>query len=371
MSSRARRPYLMGDASVVQFYQNPARYLKEMVAKESTFEKPYLDEEYRKMHFDFPVPDWPPFPDFPPFPDIPGPTPGLSWCAITCYTPLDCDEPIWCHPSIWCGTDLECNLCSWVVEGATSGYSPHAMSLHWNWGIDVWIDSELVEAGGEALISVCMTDPCGNVCCEDAEVTCKVCPPEVVMSWASAADLTIARNTSVEVRVADGLGPYTWSVTGTGFSMLHPTTAGVINEVVADNTACGLATVTVTDYCRDTTVGYLRCTEGQWVEDCESLDPDSNCNGPSISDVVYHHYHYVGDKRIHIHQRCTWSSGQACTFLSCGGFNSEDYKPTQSCTYYSNQSCLDNWGVPWVCDEGLTGSCCTLNLGITVEHWTC
>jgi len=268
LSSRARRPYLMGDASVVQFYQNPARYLKEMVAKESTFEKPYLDEEYRKMHFDFPVPDWPPFPDFPPFPDIPGPTPGLSWCAITCYTPLDCDEPIWCHPSIWCGTDLECNLCSWVVEGATSGYSPHAMSLHWNWGIDVWIDSELVEAGGEALIHVQMTDPCGNLCGEDVEVTCKVCPPETVISWNDDLSAeTIGRSEDKTVTVKDGLGPYKWSVAGTGFSLLHNETIGVGNTLQADASACGTATITVTDYCEDSVIGYVRGTEGSdWVQ---------------------------------------------------------------------------------------------------------
>jgi hypothetical protein len=263
----------MGDKSVTEFYQAPVRYLKEVLGRESEFEKPYVDEDYRKMHFDPPTPDWPPFPPFPPWPPLPpieGPVPGLPSCAIVCYEPLDCDEPIWCHPSIWCGTDLGCTLCSWVVEGATAGYTPHLTGVG-GWGIDVWIDTSLVEPGGEALIKICMTDPCGNVCCHDSEITCKVCPPDIVISWDDgiSAD-TIGQGNggfaTAGVAVLDGLGPYSWSVAGTGFSMLHANTEGKTNTLQADDTACGPATITVTDFCGDTTTGYVRCTAGQWTE---------------------------------------------------------------------------------------------------------
>jgi len=257
----------MDKMSLREFFSAPTRYLAESISKESEFEKPYLDENPRKMHLDFPWPDWPSHSLPGPLPDIPGgPTPGLSLCAITCYTPLDCDEPIWCHPSIWCGADPMCNLCSWLVEGATSGYSPHPFggSAHESWGIDIWIDTELLE-GGEALIRVQMRDPCGNLCGEDVEVTCKVCPPDVVMTWDSSlsAETVIAGN-SAGVYVKDGLGPYSWSVVGTDFS-IAPTTEGVSNLLVAGAGACGTATITVTDYCGDTAVGYVRGTTGQWV----------------------------------------------------------------------------------------------------------
>jgi len=280
LSSKARRPYLMGKRSLTEFYSSPARYLKEIVGKESEFEKPYEEEEYRKMHFDFPWPDWPPFPDLPPLPDIPGgPVPGLSLCAITCYKPLDCDEPIWCHPSIWCGEDLMCNLCNWTVEGATSGFTPHPFggSVNKSWGIDIWIDATLTEAGGEALIHVQMKDPCGNLCGEDIEVICKKCPPDVVMTWDTVNSAeTIAADSTVGVYVADGLGPYTWSVVGTGFSMLNPTTETVYNTLVAAVDACGSATITVTDFCGDSVVGYVRCTTGTWnlnVGQCVGCQP--------------------------------------------------------------------------------------------------
>lgn len=263
----------MGDQSVRQFFSAPTRYLAESINKESEFEKPYLDDDRAKMHMDFPWPDWPTVPPIPPWPPLPpfdGPVPGLPGCAITCYQPAggDCEEAIWCHPSIWCGTDMGCTLCSWEVEGATTGYSPHNSGVG-GWGIDIWIDEDLL-IEGKAFIEVCMTDPCDNLCCEDIEVTCKTCPADVAMTWDSASsDETIAQgnggDAEATVAVADGLGPYTWSVSGTGFSMKHSQTEGVNNTLLADKTSCGTATITVTDYCEDTVTGYVRGAVGEWV----------------------------------------------------------------------------------------------------------
>ena len=265
----------MGKESVGNFYKADVRFLKEVVGRESEFEKPYLDEDYRKMHFDFPLPDWPPFPDPLPWPEIPpGPEPGLSLCGITCYIPGggDCTEPIWCHPSIWCGTDMSCNLCSWTVTGATTGYTwKHIVDgvPSKTRGIEIWIDENLLTEG-KALIHAQMRDPCGNLCGEDLEVTCKVCPPDIVISWDSDLNLTVGQGNggfaTAAVKVKDGLGPYTWSVAGTGFSMQDAVTNGVNNVLQADATACGLATVTVTDFCGDSVTGYVRCTAGQWTE---------------------------------------------------------------------------------------------------------
>ena len=259
----------MGDRSIREFFSSPTRYLAEAISKESEFEKPYLDDDRGRMHNDPSWPDWPPFPDIPPWPPLPpfeGPVPGLPGCAITCYPPHnDCDNPVWCHPSIWCGIDMGCKLCSWEVEGAIKGYEPHNSGVG-SWGIDIWIDEDLVEEGGEALITACMTDPCGNVCCEDIEVTCKICPPDVVMTFDDPATAdTIGRNASINIHVKDGVGYYSWSVAGTGFS-IPSRTEGVINVLSTDNTACGPATITVTDFCGDSVTIYIRCTEGSdWI----------------------------------------------------------------------------------------------------------
>jgi len=313
----------MGDMSVREFYAHPVRWIAEAIGKESVFEKPYLDEDRAKMHLDFPWPDWPSMPDIPPWPPVPpfeGPKLGLPGCAILCYPPYaDCEDPIWCHPGIWCGTDIGCTLCTWVVEGAVKGYTPHGSGVG-SWGIDIWIDDELVEAGGEALVNVCMTDPCGNVCCQDIEVTCKVCPPEVVMTWdaANSAD-TVARSASAGVAVQDGVGPYTWSVAGTGFTMQHAQTDGVLNSVVADGTACGTATVTVTDYCEDTTTGYVRCTIGQWVQKSAGscVVPGT---GTFTSEVDPHcRYEYIIDNKNQIQwtRYCGSCTGDGCCDPYC------------------------------------------------------
>ncbi len=275
MSSKARRPYLMGKSSVREFYSAPTRFLKEIVGRESEFEKPYEDEEYRKMHFDFPWPDWPSLPNLPPLPDVPGPIGKLAYCGFVCYEPTDCAEPIWCHPGIWCGNDLMCNLCSWEVEGATVGWTPHEI-FYYPWGIDVWLDSSLAE-GGKAAVRVRMTDPCGNICVQDIEVNCAACPPDIAISWDDGLSAeTVAQSSSAGVYVQDGVGPYTWSVSGTGFSMLHASTDVVYNNVVADGAACGTATVTVTDACEGSTTGYVRCTTGVWdisIAQCVACQP--------------------------------------------------------------------------------------------------
>ncbi len=74
----------------------------------------------------------------------------------------------------------------------------------------------------------------------------------------------IDRNSSVEISVIGGFPPYTWQVSGNGFSIPSSTTDGT-NTLSADGTACGTATITVTDVCGDSCTGYVRCTTGKWV----------------------------------------------------------------------------------------------------------
>ncbi len=63
MSSRPRRPYLRKSfgSSLHEFFTAFVRYLKQSNRKESVFEKPYLDDNYRLMHLQLPVPRWPSF----------------------------------------------------------------------------------------------------------------------------------------------------------------------------------------------------------------------------------------------------------------------------------------------------------------------
>ena len=85
---------------------------------------------------------------------------------------------------------------------------------------------------------------------------------------------TIARSSSVEVSITDSLGTkgssYSWSVSGTGFTLDNAITTGLTNTLNADATACGLATITITGCDGTVITGYVRCTTGQWVS-CGSL----------------------------------------------------------------------------------------------------
>jgi hypothetical protein len=76
---------------------------------------------------------------------------------------------------------------------------------------------------------------------------------------------TIARNGSAAIVVIGNNGPYTWSVSGTGFTLEtegQPT--GQTNTLHADGTACGSATITVTGCSGPPVTGYVRCTTGVW-----------------------------------------------------------------------------------------------------------
>ena len=95
-------------------------------------------------------------------------------------------------------------------------------------------------------------------------------------------DQLMARETCINLWVDTGTacGPFTWTVTGTGFhfnSQAGPTTETTEEELetlrlCTDNTACGLATITVTDKCGVVGVGYIRCTNGTWIYESTICD---------------------------------------------------------------------------------------------------
>ena len=85
------------------------------------------------------------------------------------------------------------------------------------------------------------------------------------LQWAPDNPQEIAQNQSVTLHVINGAAPYTWSVAESGFSLAATDNAGDANTLFADNTACGSATITVTDSVGDSVTGYVRCTTGQWM----------------------------------------------------------------------------------------------------------
>jgi hypothetical protein len=76
----------------------------------------------------------------------------------------------------------------------------------------------------------------------------------------------IDRNNSIPIRVIGGIPSYTWEVTDTGFILSEGATKGLTNTLIANDTACGTATIIVTDKRGDSCTGYVRCTAGSWAK---------------------------------------------------------------------------------------------------------
>jgi hypothetical protein len=76
----------------------------------------------------------------------------------------------------------------------------------------------------------------------------------------------MGRNSSVEISIIGGIPPYTWDVTGMGFILSEEVTKGLTNTLIANDTACGTATIIVTDKGGAICTGYARCTAGSWAK---------------------------------------------------------------------------------------------------------
>jgi RHS repeat-associated protein len=216
-------------------------------------------------------------------------------------------------------------------------------------------------------------------------------------------------NSSISINVIGGCSPYTWSVSGNGFSLQESQTTGLTNTLITDEGACGTATITVRG-CNDTQItADVKCTVGDWnyrgscgyqniYEGCGNY----GCNPfyslhHSTETVYYSNYKY--DIEIRCSEYCHFNGGGTpqtcfdnffvnpccCMFVPYGGCNDGGL---HKCAAYD---CLDT--PTWIFDEveGLVGSresgcpnfcddpyCCGHELpGVTyipyydVYEWTC
>lgn len=92
----------------------------------------------------------------------------------------------------------------------------------------------------------------------------------------------IAPSSSGTITVELGTPPYTWSVTGIGYSLLFSTTEDGINTLITDGTACGSAEITVRDSCNFVIIGYVRSTIGAWA---------IHSSGTSVITGEFDHFH--------------------------------------------------------------------------------
>ncbi len=95
----------------------------------------------------------------------------------------------------------------------------------------------------------------------------KNCGSVSTLTWDQANSCEeLADNSSCTVAVAGGQGPYTWTISGTGFSFASGQTSIQTNEntvTVFTQDACGTATITISDECSLSKL-YVRSTNGIW-----------------------------------------------------------------------------------------------------------
>lgn len=191
---------------------------------------------------------------------------------------------------------------------------------------------------------------------------CTTCDMVDALAWGDSNPETIVRSTSVGISVAGGLGPYTWSVSGTGFTLGSGVTETGANTLIADGTACGSADITVIDKCGLPVTGYVRCTTGTWtvVSSCSKTRPCSMyyCSRELISGNTKKNAYWCCARStgtcsdICINTTSCVPSGGACDDLGlvrCTGIG------TTSC--YANLPCL--------------GACACACHGSSTSVWTC
>jgi len=300
----------------------PHMYLAEMTNKWSIFEKPYLDDDSPKaMNFHF-NPNWPALPDIKPgdFPD--GPIAIFRFDPGFCWTPSSQELECGGYDSIKAGVFL--------IPPGESSFEFKAVSQNTDAvrvgkivassdgrSAEIYVQSDGKFSGtvnvcieallhGRILNEFSVKNPfgegpgilpwqaairlpsafqlsttyrreytydCGCVsleieCCNDTE-----------MSW-TAGVVQINPDSSVLVNITDTAygAPYTWSVSGTGFSFSQPVTNATSNYLEADSNACGTAVITVTGCGGNSITGYAMSSAGQWSNAFTISGPSAGWN---------------------------------------------------------------------------------------------
>jgi len=83
--------------------------------------------------------------------------------------------------------------------------------------------------------------------------------------WPSTNPPDIEPGETKDIYISSGVPPYTWSITGTGFSLGSSVTTGVSNTIHGSSEACGAADIQVIDRCGNVVAGVILCSSGHWV----------------------------------------------------------------------------------------------------------
>lgn len=187
---------------------------------------------------------------------------------------------------------------------------------------------------------------------------------------------TVDPDDEVILMVADGCPPFTWEVSGTGFSFEYEETHGPSNTLIADATACGIANITVTDACGSIVNTYICSTQGQWDGTYTVVDTvireDVCGDGLGCKVSGWGGYHYDICENVDCRYRYRWR-GTYSTSCSrdCSDPDLNCYNPNNKCGFCSNEAHPFDDGIcqDYMAQEGTYGGYCEIQLERTI--WTC
>jgi len=309
-----------------------------VVIRESEFAKPYGDveevgEDYSGM--EYPAPRIPP-----PGNDYPGmglPVPDFG----EIYNPWHLT--FYCSPDLcWCEGEQKCataNCTYEIVKVEFAYFSYPEWSLTWTKNricitapadasgspsINITMRANIPKGGGlwQRKFDV-VYGTHGNI--SVSECRASECCSGTVTAWDyvnSAA--TIGQSANTIVYVTGSGTELEWSVSGTGFFFdaglsLTTITTGASTTLYTNASACGAATITVTDCASNVVTGYIRCTVGVWTTFNAHDFTTSDCGKQGACGTTSYYYtdpgHRVicwGDQtmiRINIPEGCDSSNG--------------------------------------------------------------
>lgn len=382
------------DESVVEFLEKGTWFhaMTKALQKHSELMEPW-NGDYPNMEYAYPRPQGLPVPgnSEPSNPNDYGPA---DVCVISCFSPMYCDQPVKCHANMYqCPPGIPPYECigrqSW--RGAIESAGGSKLSLDFK--ASRVFPAEFMSAAGlwnsppapRDKVVIQMTDPVGNVCQTRLTVVCRsrdCCtgPGYVPMTFdnASTPD-TVAPGANISVFILNGCPPYTWSVSGTGFSLANAQTTNLANTLSLAAGACGTgggehaakALVTITDDCGTVATAWIQSTDGSWGTVCTwSISGCSflGCGLPTtcafIAQYGYATHGTLGPLRFErqtldcYNCPCTWSGAGPGGCVTAGyGADALMKDPT----------CPTN---PCDCATGACDCACTIS-NVNTQNWVC
>jgi len=406
------------DDSYQEFAQRPtwSRGMDVELQKHSELMRPWEHDDFPEMEHYYPTPlgGWPdtilenrtmelrPQGEVAdkkwPFPDCPCCFGGIEReCEAGVPTSMYWDPPVWNYPfnpatQFWTieGDYLEGSvkifLPGYYTEYLAKGKdipwyyaSGYAAQFFWhtiNWEWDPNAPGVAIDGWAHVTLSYTILGLCKET--RDIYVLCDCCKSEayVAMTLDTAnTDDTIDSSTPATVTVKDGCGPYTWSVSGTGYSISPSGKSSSLSAVVSVvGGTCGVdyaayCTVTITDSCGTTKTKRIRNTGGGWVLVSSDLcilpwTTSASCWYTSTPDFDCE---LIEDEKRQT-QSVKWvssNSGKTCAEVSCPCTGFE-------CTYCLDYTTYWEWpGYQVPCIDQPPNSVCNKSISLLYYEWGC